>query len=53
MPFPADKKAIDIGDYYADTRKIQRAVGWQPAVPLKEGLKRMVRYYREHKKEYW
>jgi UDP-glucose 4-epimerase len=53
VPFPADKKAIDIGDYYADTHKIQHAVGWQPSMPLKEGLKRMVRYYRDNKKEYW
>ncbi len=53
IPFPPDKKAIDIGDYYADTRKIRNAVGWQPQVPLKDGLKRMVRFYREHKADYW
>jgi UDP-glucose 4-epimerase len=53
VPFPPDKKVIDIGDYYADTSKIRSAVGWQPTVPLKEGLKRMVRYYRENKKAYW
>jgi UDP-glucose 4-epimerase len=53
VPFPPDKKAIDIGDYYADTGKINRAVGWVPAVPLSDGLRRMVKFYRERKPDYW
>jgi UDP-glucose 4-epimerase len=53
VPFPPEKQAIDIGDYYADTSKIRQAVGWQPSVPLKDGLKRMVHYYRAHRKDYW
>jgi UDP-glucose 4-epimerase len=53
VPFPADKRAIDIGDYYADTSKLKRAVGWAPAVPLADGLKRMITFYRERKADYW
>jgi UDP-glucose 4-epimerase len=53
VPFPADRKAIDIGDYYADYRKIRAKLGWKPAVPLVEGLEKTLTYYREHAAQYW
>ncbi|MDD5148289.1 MAG: NAD-dependent epimerase/dehydratase family protein, partial [Candidatus ainarchaeum sp.] len=28
VPFPEDKKKIEIGDYYADYSKIKKALGW-------------------------
>src|SRR5262249_57902333 len=31
VDWPPDKAAIDIGDFFADSRKFQRATGWQPA----------------------
>lgn len=43
--YPSDRKRIDIGDYYADTR-IRKALGWQPRVSLREGLDRTLAYYR-------
>ncbi len=46
IPFPPDRKAIDIGDYYADYRKIHGELGWRPRVPLAEGLQRSLDYYR-------
>lgn len=45
--FPADRKAIDIGDYYADYRLIRDTLGWTPRVGLREGLARSVDYYRK------
>jgi UDP-glucose 4-epimerase len=53
VPFPLDQKAIDIGDYYGNYFKIQAALGWQPRVPLREGLARTLAYYREHHTQYW
>lgn len=53
VPFPPDRKAIDIGDYYADYRKIRSKLGWQPKVPLKEGLKLTIDYYSKFNKQYW
>ena len=53
VPFPPDRKAIDIGDYYADYRLIQGRLGWRPRVPLREGLARTMAFYREEKEYYW
>jgi UDP-glucose 4-epimerase len=53
VPFPDDRKAIDIGDYYADFAAIGRELGWAPAVPLDEGLARTLAFYREHGRNYW
>jgi UDP-glucose 4-epimerase len=53
MPFPPEQKAIDIGDYHADDRKIRAALGWCPRVALAEGLARTVAYFREHGRRYW
>jgi UDP-glucose 4-epimerase len=48
IPFPDDRKAIDIGDFYADYSAIENELGWTPAVSLEEGLARTLEYYREH-----
>ncbi len=53
IAFPDDRKAIDIGDYYSDFTKIQRELGWQPAVSLAGGLKRTISYYQENHGHYW
>lgn len=53
VPFPPERKAIDIGDFYADYKKIERTLGWRPSVPLIDGLARTVAYYREHGRHYW
>lgn len=45
VPFPSDRKAIDIGDYYSDYTKIQRALGWTPQVNLRQGLTQTLNYY--------
>jgi UDP-glucose 4-epimerase len=50
--FPADRKAIDIGDYYADDRRIRRALGWAPVVGEREGLARTLAFYRAHLDHY-
>jgi UDP-glucose 4-epimerase len=52
IPFPHDRKPIDIGDYYSDFRKIRGALGWQPRVSLREGLARTLEFYRVNKEKY-
>jgi UDP-glucose 4-epimerase len=53
IPFPPDRKPIDIGDYYGDYRFIQGRLGWRPRVGLREGLARTIAFYREHREFYW
>jgi UDP-glucose 4-epimerase len=53
VPFPAERKAIDIGDYYSDFTKIKTALGWEPKVPLKDGLHRALQYYLQNHTHYW
>jgi len=48
IPFPADRKVIDIGDYYSDFSLIGRELGWKPGIALREGLKRTIAYYRSN-----
>jgi UDP-glucose 4-epimerase len=53
VPFPDDRKAIDIGDYYADFGKIEKALGWSPHVTLENGLKQTLAFYRANQGHYW
>lgn len=50
--YPADRKRIDIGDYYADDRALRAALGWQPATPLAEGLRQTLAFYAAHLPHY-
>jgi len=53
IPFPPDRKAIDIGDYYSDFKLIRGELQWEPRVDLDQGLHRTLEYYRKHRAEYW
>jgi UDP-glucose 4-epimerase len=48
VEWPADKKAIDIGSFYADSTRFKQRTAWTPVVPLREGLQRTLAYYRAH-----
>jgi UDP-glucose 4-epimerase len=52
VPFPPERKAIDIGDFYAKADKVRAVLGWEPQVPLREGLDRTLDYYRRHQEHY-
>jgi UDP-glucose 4-epimerase len=52
VPFPPERKAIDIGDYYSDHSLATRTLGWTPSVSLDQGLSRTLDYYSKHAKHY-
>lgn len=52
VDWPPDKKAIDIGDFYADSSLSERTFGWRPVTPLRVGLARTLDYYRAHLHHY-
>src|SRR5215470_4026943 len=50
--WPDDKKAIDIGSFYADSTKFTRVTGWTPVVQLSDGLRATVDFYRQYLSRY-
>ena len=52
IPFPKNRKAIDIGNYYADYEKIRQALNWNPITRLEDGLAKTLHYYEAEIKHY-
>ena len=53
VPFPPERKAIDIGDYYSEFAKIRNVLGWVPKISLDDGLARTLEYFLTHGDKYW
>jgi UDP-glucose 4-epimerase len=52
VEWPPEKKAIDIGDFHADSSLILRTLGWAPVTSLRDGLTRTIEFYRAHLHHY-
>lgn len=52
VPFPAERIAIDIGDYRASAEKIRADLGWKPNTSLPDGLQRTFAFYRANLSHY-
>ena len=52
VPWPPEKKAIDIGSFYADSGRFRDTVGWEPRVSLRDGFARTLAYYRTYLGQY-
>ncbi len=50
--FPADRRKIDIGDYYSDCRLIESTLGWKPRTTIKQALTKTLAYYRKELPNY-
>ena len=44
--FPAGRRQIDIGNFYADDRLIRRTLGWRPRTGVRAALAQTVAFYR-------
>jgi UDP-glucose 4-epimerase len=53
VPWPVERKRIDIGDVYSSYAKIAAALGWRPTTDLRTGLQATLAYYRQHGQHYW
>jgi UDP-glucose 4-epimerase len=53
VPFPPERQAIDIGDYYSDFSLISNELGWNPEVGLEDGLHETLKFYMKNHKHYW
>jgi UDP-glucose 4-epimerase len=45
IPWPEDRKAVEIGKAVISNAKIKRMLGWTPVVSFEEGLERTRRYF--------
>jgi len=52
IPFPSDRKAIDIGDYYGDYSLIKGDLNWSPKVSLDDGLRATATFYKKNIQHY-
>jgi nucleoside-diphosphate-sugar epimerase len=53
VPFPEDRKRIDIGSAYSSFMKFHFATGWTPTTSLESGLAQTVAYYQRFRAHYW
>ncbi len=53
IPWPENYEKNETGNYVADTSKIEAITNWKPTILLKDGIKKMVAYYKENKEHYW
>jgi UDP-glucose 4-epimerase len=52
LPFPEDRKKIDIGDYYSDFGRIESILGWHPKVGLETALEKTLAFFRKNLEHY-
>jgi UDP-glucose 4-epimerase len=52
VPWPDEKRRIDIGSFYSDSTRFSSRTGWRSAIDLGEGFRRTLAYYREHFSRY-
>ena len=46
IPFPEDRKAIDVGDFICDYSAFRNQFGWAPKVSFEDGIQRSLEYFR-------
>jgi len=52
VPFPKDRKAIDVGDFICDYSSFSSAFGWEPKIKFEEGIKRSLEYFQSELEHY-
>ena len=52
IPFPEERKAIDVGDFICDYAAFQNQFGWVPKVNFQEGIQLSIEYFRKEIKHY-
>ena len=52
IPFPEDRKAIDVGDFICDYSAFRNQFGWEPKVSFEKGIQQSLEYFRKQIKHY-
>jgi UDP-glucose 4-epimerase len=53
ISYPENYVVSNFGNYIANYEKIKAGVSWEPKIGLKEGVRKMVEYYKRNGKFYW
>ena len=52
IPFPTNRKAIDIGDYYSNFELIKNDLNWIPKTNLYSGIIQTLEFYKENQSKF-
>ncbi len=52
IPFPEDRKAIDVGDFICDYSAFGNQFGWEPKVNFEDGIQRTIEYFKTEIEHY-
>ncbi len=52
IPFPDERKAIDVGDFICDYSAFRNQFGWEPKVNFEEGIQRSYEYFKDEIEHY-
>jgi UDP-glucose 4-epimerase len=52
IPFPEDRKAIDVGDFICDYSALRNEFEWEPKVSFEEGIQRSFEYFNDEIEHY-
>jgi nucleoside-diphosphate-sugar epimerase len=52
IPFPEDRKAIDVGDFICDYSAFSNQFEWEPKVNFEEGIQRSFQYFQDEIEHY-
>lgn len=52
IPFPQNRKAIDVGDFICDYSTFSETFGWKPEVTFDQGIAESIDYFRDEIKYY-
>ena len=52
IPFPEDRKAIDVGDFICDYSAFSNSFGWQPKSTFEEGISKSLDFFKKELEYY-
>ena len=52
IPFPQDRKAIDVGDFICDYNAFSSSFGWQPKIIFEEGILKTLNFFKKELQYY-
>ena len=52
VPFPQDRKAIDVGDFICDYSAFSNSFGWKPKISFEEGISKSLDFFKEELENY-